>query len=222
MSHELRTPLSVILGYTDVLADAVADSDARLVVDRIRVAGSELLDLVETTLDLNRLESGHDVTEVTPVSMRTLCEELAVQYAAVRKSSAVALRWAVQGTPVALADPRKLRIIVKNLVGNALKFTQHGEVCVSVRATGDCCLVVVRDSGIGIPTDQLPSIFEMFHQIDGTDRRGFGGVGLGLYIVRKLTEQLGATLDVRSVVGKGTTFTVSLRLAARSETAAAA
>ena len=222
MSHELRTPLSVILGYTDVLGDATTDLEARVVIDRMRVAGRELLELVESTLDLNRLESGQDPAHVEPIPMRELWDELAAQYDAVRRPEGVGLRWEVHGAPVALSDRRKLKIIVKNLVGNALKFTREGEVQASVRVAGDRCLAVVRDTGIGIPAEQLPAIFEMFHQLDHSDRRSFGGVGLGLYVVRKLAEQLGATLEVRSVVGKGTTFTVSLPLVSASETAAAA
>src|SRR4029453_18895076 len=98
-----------------------------------------------------------------------------------------------------------------------------GEILASVRAAGDHCLVVVRDTGIGIPAEHLHGIFEMFRQVDNSDRRAHGGVGLGLYIVRKLCEQVDATLDVRSGVGQGTTFTVSLPLVpAATQSAAAA
>jgi signal transduction histidine kinase len=222
MSHELRTPLSVILGYTDVLEDALEDDEARVVLDRIRLAGRDLLELVQATLDLNRLESGQDPALAEPVSLQELWDELAGQYAAVGRPAGVGLRWDVAGMPVALADRRKLKIIVKNLVGNALKFTTAGEVHASVRAAGDRCLVVVRDTGIGIPNEHLAGIFEMFRQVDNTDRRAHGGVGLGLYIVRKLCEQIGATIDVRSAIGQGTTFTVSLPASAASQAAAAA
>jgi signal transduction histidine kinase len=222
MSHELRTPLSVILGYTDVLEEAVKDLEGRVVLNRIRVAGRELLELVQTTLDLNRLESGQDPARSEPVGMQELWDELASQYAAVERLPGVGLRWEAIGSPVALTDRRKLKIIVKNLVGNALKFTTHGEVHASVRATGDRCLLVVRDTGIGIPPEHLQGIFDMFRQVDNSDRRAHGGVGLGLYIVRKLAEQLDATLDVRSTVGIGTTFTLSLPLAVAGSAAVAA
>jgi signal transduction histidine kinase len=212
MSHELRTPLSVILGYTDVLEEAVKDAEARVVLDRIRVAGRELLDMVQTTLDLNRLESGQDPPRNEPVLMQELWDELAGQYAALQRPVGVSLRWDVNGNPVALTDRRKLKIIVKNLVGNAIKFTQHGEVHASVRVAGERCIVVVRDTGLGIPAEHLHGIFDMFRQVDNSDSREHGGVGLGLYIVRKLAEQLDATLDVRSTEGVGTTFTVSLPL----------
>jgi signal transduction histidine kinase len=222
MSHELRTPLAVILGYTDVLQDAVQDLEARVVIDRIRVAGRELLDLVQTTLDLNRLESGQDPAHYETVGMQEFWDELAGQYAALDRGGAVGLRWEVVGAPTAFTDRRKLKIIVKNLVNNALKFTSRGEVCASVRATGERCIVVVRDTGIGIPAEHLGGVFDMFRQVDASDRRAHGGVGLGLYIVRKLAEQLRATLDVRSTVGVGTTFTLTLPLAEPAKAAAAA
>jgi signal transduction histidine kinase len=221
MSHELRTPLSVILGYTDVLEEAVkGDIEGRVVLNRIRVAGRELLDLVQTTLDLNRLESGQDPAHCEPVGLQELWDELAGQYAALERAPGVGLRWEVIGAPVALTDRRKLKIVVKNLVGNALKFTSEGEVHASVRPSGDRCLVVIRDTGIGIPAEHLGAIFDMFRQVDNSDRRAHSGVGLGLYIVRKLAEQLDATLDVRSTVGIGTTFTLSLPLAAAAAAAA--
>jgi signal transduction histidine kinase len=222
MSHELRTPLSVILGYTDVLQDAVKDLEARVVIDRIRVAGRELLDLVQTTLDLNRLESGQDPAHYETVGMQELWDELAGQYAGLDRGGAVGLRWEVVGAPTAFTDRRKLKIVVKNLVNNALKFTSQGEVCASVRGTAERCIVVVRDTGIGIPAEHLGGVFDMFRQVDASDRRAHGGVGLGLYIVRKLAEQLRATLDVRSTVGVGTTFTLTLPLAEPARTAAAA
>ena len=222
MSHELRTPLSVILGYTQVLQDAVTDFEARVIVDRIRVAGHDLLDLVQATLDLNRIESGRDPASCRPVPMQELWDELAGQYAVLERPAGVRLRWEVVGTPSAYTDRRKVKMVVKNLVGNALKFTSQGEVCATVRATGDRCLVTVRDTGIGIPAEHLAGVFDMFRQVDASDRRAHGGVGLGLYIVRKLAEQLDATLDVRSTVGVGTTFTLSLPLGESSTTAAAA
>jgi signal transduction histidine kinase len=220
MSHELRTPLNVMLGYTDVLADVVTDGEGVVAIERIRAAGRELLELIEATLDLNRLESGKDVARLEPVRMPELWDELAAEFAALPRASGVVLRWEPQGLTVAHTDRRKLRIIVKNLVGNALKFTAEGEVAASVRAQGGRCLVVVRDTGIGIPAEHLHGIFDMFHQVDSSDRRAFGGVGLGLYIVRRLADQLGATIDVASTVGKGTTFTVSLPLARAARVAA--
>jgi signal transduction histidine kinase len=154
--------------------------------------------------------------------MQELWDELAGQYAAIERPPGVGLRWEVVGAPIALTDRRKVKVIVKNLVGNAIKFTRQGEVHVSVRVAGERCLVVVRDTGIGIPDEHLVGIFDMFRQVDNSDSREHGGVGLGLYIVRKLAEQIHATLDVRSTVGIGTTFTLSLPCAGTTSLVAAA
>lgn len=210
MSHELRTPLHVILGYADLLADQVDDPEGRRGIDRIQVASRELLDLIEATLDINRLESGTDPARLAPLALGELWDELAGEFSALPRGDEVALRWEHEPGAVALTDRRKLKIIVKNLVGNALKFTREGEVVAQVTRSGDRCVVVVRDTGVGIPAEHLPTVFEMFRQVDSSDRRSFGGVGLGLYIVRQLAEQLDATLDVTSSVGQGTTFTISL------------
>jgi signal transduction histidine kinase len=221
MSHELRTPLHVILGYADLLVDMVDDPEGRRGIDRIQVASRELLDLIEATLDINRLESGNDPARLAPLAMGELWEELSGEFSALPRNDGVALRWEHDGGVTALTDRRKLKIIVKNLVGNALKFTRTGEVVAGVRRSGDRCVVSVRDTGVGIPQEHLSSVFEMFRQVDSSDRRSFGGVGLGLYIVRKLAEQLEATLDVESTVGQGTTFTISLPVAQARAAAAA-
>jgi signal transduction histidine kinase len=221
MSHELRTPLHVILGYADLLADIVEDPEGRRGIDRIQVSSRELLDLIETTLDINRLESGNDPARLAPLAMNELWDELGGEFNALPRGDGVALRWEHEPGVTALSDRRKLKIIVKNLVGNALKFTRAGEVVASVRREGERCVVCVRDTGVGIPAEHLSTVFEMFRQVDSSDRRSFGGVGLGLYIVRKLAEQLDATLDVTSTVGHGTTFVVSMPMAQGRAAAAA-
>jgi signal transduction histidine kinase len=222
MSHELRTPLSVIIGYTDMLADYSPSAEQAAILAKIRTASVELLEMIEMTLNVNRLEAGHDVPHFERLSVRAVFDQLAEEFAALPRQQDVTLRW--EPASVAIhSDRRKLRIVLKNLVGNALKFTPAGEVTAAVRLSGGRCVVVVRDTGIGIPPEYLPGIFEMFRQVDNSDRRSHGGVGLGLYIVRQLAEQLGATLDVASTVGKGTTFTLSLpRVSAERLGAAAA
>jgi signal transduction histidine kinase len=209
MSHELRTPLGVIMGYTEILEDG-DPSLWRDAIARIKRSSAELLEMIEETLDLNRLESGRDVPSIEPVALGPLWEELAVELAALPRADGVALRFAPAPDVSLATDRRKLRIVVKNLVGNALKFTARGAVEADCTIDDHVCTVVVRDTGIGIAAEDLASIFEMYRQADSSDRRTYGGVGLGLHIVQRLVEQLGGRVEVESTLGAGSVFRVTL------------
>jgi signal transduction histidine kinase len=209
MSHELRTPLNVIMGYTDMLEELDASAHATA-VERIRGASRELLELIDATLNLSRLESGNDTPVLEPVALVALWDELAQEFSALPRADGVDLRWEVAPGARAKTDRRKLRIIAKNLVGNALKFTSAGEVVARCDVGPSGITVVVRDTGVGMRADQLPVIFEMFRQADSSDSRSYGGVGLGLHIVQRLCTQLGGTVSVASAPGRGATFTVTL------------
>jgi signal transduction histidine kinase len=212
MSHELRTPLNVIMGYADMLGDPQCP-DPAFALGRIRQANNELLELIEATLDLNRLESGRDEPSYEPVDLDDLWRELEAEYAPAATRAGLRLSF-VGGARLSLrTDRRKLKTIVKNLVGNALKFTARGSVSVRAEQANGQCVLTVEDSGIGIPAESLPHIFEMFRQVDSSDRRSYGGVGLGLHIVQRLCTQLGAEIAVASQVGRGTSFTVRVPLA---------
>jgi len=210
ISHELRTPLGVILGYAEMLGDDARAEQRSAWLDRIRRAGVELLDLIDATLNLNRLEAGQDPPHLEPVELRDFVTELATDFDGVPRSAGVELCWESGDDAALVTDRRKLRMVVKNLVGNALKFTPVGSVTVRYRVDEATCTFEVTDTGVGIAAEHLPLIFEMFRQADGSDRRSFSGVGLGLYIVRRLVDQLGGTVDVISLRGLGTTFTVVL------------
>jgi signal transduction histidine kinase len=221
MSHELRTPLHVIIGYTDMLDELPGEERARA-VERIRHASRELLDLVQATLDLNRLESPDDAPVFGQVPVHELWAQLESEFAALPRTGDALLRWQPVNGAVIETDRRKLKIVLKNLVGNALKFTPRGEVSVGCHDDGRVCRFVVRDTGVGIAAEDVSVIFEMFRQVDSSDSRSFGGAGLGLYIVRRLVTQLGGTVDVASAPGVGSTFTVTLPQAPPAPPAAAA
>ena len=209
MSHELRTPLHVIMGYTEMVEDRDAE-DWAVASAKIRGATRELLEMIEATLTLNRMESGKDGPMIDVVPVRQLWDELDGEFAALPRRPAVVLRWEPLDGVVLATDRRKLKTILKNLVGNALKFTTSGEVGVTCEVADDACVFRVRDTGVGISREHLPHIFEMFRQVDSSDRRSYGGVGLGLYIVRRLVEQLRGDIEVESEPGSGSTFTVTL------------
>jgi signal transduction histidine kinase len=211
MSHELRTPLNVIMGYAEMLDDPEY-GDPAFALARIRQANGELLELIEATLDLNRLEAGRDEPSYGELVMAELWSELAGEFAPAAQRAGLRLEWSSEPHLSLRTDRRKLKTILKNLVGNALKFTTRGGVHVAATEGGGQCVVTVQDSGVGIPPEALPHIWEMFRQVDSSDRRSYGGVGLGLHIVQRLCRQLGADVSVTSRPGRGTTFTVRLPL----------
>jgi len=213
MSHELRTPVSVILGYTEMLGEDQDPAARAALLARIRRSGLELLDLVEETLNLSRLEAGRDPPRFDAVELPEVFTELIAEFQAMVPLGDVVLRWEGPQSLAVRTDRRKLRMVLKNLVGNALKFTVAGEVVLSCRRDGDVVRFVVRDTGIGIAPQHLPFIFDMFRQADSSDARSYRGAGLGLYIAQRLVHQLGGEIHVASDVGRGSTFTFVLPVA---------
>ena len=210
MSHELRTPLNVIVGYLDILGEQIADTADRSLITGARTASLELLEMIDATLNLQRIGAGQDVPIIADVSIPELWAELRADFAAMPRKTAAGLRWEPPADVPLRTDRRKLKIVVKNLVGNALKFTPAGEVVVRCAVDGDRCVFTVSDTGVGIPPDHLPHIFEMFRQVDSSDKRSYAGAGLGLYIVKSFLTQLEGEVHVESAVGHGSTFTVRI------------
>jgi signal transduction histidine kinase len=214
MSHELRTPLQAVLGYADLLlADSVRSFSPEQAEDILAIhrGAARMVALIEQLLDLSRMEAGRLQLETKPVNLTEILEHVRQDIAPQATAKALALTISLPATlPVVLGDADRLRQILLNLVGNAVKFTEQGGVRITARATEDGITVVVRDTGIGISEVALPFIFEEFRQVDGSITRRFGGAGLGLAIAKQLAEQMGGGISVESKVGVGSTFSLWL------------
>jgi len=212
MSHELRTPLNIICGYVDLLREGTFGvlGDQQLdTVTRIGRSASVLFELVNTTLDIGRLEAGNIPVDRAEVHVVEVLEAVGAEVQALAAPE-LALTSSAPADLIVVTDRDKLKTIVKNLVANAIKFTPTGRVHTEAFWSDELLTVRVEDTGIGIPEDQHATIFEMFRQVDGSTTRRFGGVGLGLHIVRRLAQALGGQVRVESVVGVGSTFSVSI------------
>jgi PAS domain S-box-containing protein len=213
MSHELRTPLNVIMGYTQLMAEETFGSltaEQADVLERISKNTTDLLDLINATLDLSRLQNQQRLSlTVQEIRGAELLAELESEMRQLQRKPSVGLQWQIMPTlPSLYTDKVKLKMVLKNLITNALKFTDAGLITVSARPQQGGVEFGVTDTGIGIPREALSIIFEPFRQVDGSSTRRHGGVGLGLYIVRQLVELLGGTVTVESEVGSGSTFRV--------------
>jgi signal transduction histidine kinase len=212
MSHELRTPLNAIIGYSELLRDGdfgPISENQREICLKVLDYSRQLLELIQATLDVSRMESGALPVNLGPVDVAKLLDELAGQVPSSWVKPGVRLVMAAEpDLPTLQSDHNKLKMIVRNLVHNALKFTESGSVSVAAGLTDDggVLQITVTDTGIGITAENQAIIFDMFRQVDGSDRRRHDGVGLGLYIVRRLTLTLGGTIAVESEPGRGSSF----------------
>lgn len=212
ISHELRSPMNVILGYAEMLLEGGLGpiaSEQRDVLERTHRQALALLEMITALLDVNRLEAGRLPVQTGPVVVQELLAEIIEQLPDRWRSPQIAVRLeAAQELPPLQTDRGKLKTVVRNLVHNALKFTEHGSVTLAASQTPtDDLTIRVTDTGRGIPAEAIPYIFDMFRQVPGS---GGGGVGLGLHIVHRFVDVLGGTVDVTSEVDVGTCFTVTL------------
>jgi PAS domain S-box-containing protein len=218
MSHELRTPLQAVLGYSDLLllsADDTLAPEQREDLGHIHDGAIRMMALIDQLLDLSRLEAGRLEMVQAPVYLPEVIEEVRQDIAPQAAARSLALTVDIApDLPLVLGDANRLRQVLLNLAGNAVKYTYEGEVAISAFPQDDGVTIAVRDTGIGISPEALPIIFEEFRQVNGGMARPFGGAGLGLAIARRLVEQMGGRITVESQLEQGSTFSVHLGAAA--------
>ena len=214
MSHELRTPLNAIIGYGSLLRDGIPDpatAGQRKQIERIGASAKHLLALIDEVLTLSRLELGRERVTPMKIVVATLVEEAAamMEPEARKKNLAITLDPPDESV-VIVTDAGKLRQALVNLISNAVKFTDSGEVSVRARAAEESDEIVfdVEDTGLGISDEHLPRIFDAFWQVDQAPTRRVGGTGLGLHVTRRLIRLLGGDVSARSILGEGSCFTI--------------
>jgi two-component system, sensor histidine kinase and response regulator len=216
MSHELRTPLSIVIGYTDLLLAQKLGPLARdqdTVLRTVAQNAKHLSDVVESIFNATQLLTGQSLIDVTVVDVAGMMTELATEMQDTWKKPGIDMRWHLAAAlPPLHTDRVKLKVALKNVIGNAIKFTDAGTVGVSASPHDTGLRISVSDTGMGISPELHPVIFEMFRQGDGSMTRRYGGVGLGLYIAQAFITLMGGTLTVESEPNRGSTFAIWLPL----------
>jgi signal transduction histidine kinase len=214
MSHELRTPLAAILGYAELIQEGFYGALPEKSLDaltRIRSNGKHLLGLINTVLDIAKIESGQFTLNMSEYAIESVVETVRAATESLAQNKKLTLTTSVdKALPVGLGDEQRLTQVLLNLVGNAIKFTDAGEVSIAASARNGRFAVLVTDTGPGIPLDQQDRIFDQFHQVDNSLTKAKGGTGLGLAIAKQIVEMHGGRIWVVSTPGKGSTFQMEL------------
>ncbi|WP_207478923.1 sensor histidine kinase [Arenibaculum pallidiluteum] len=220
MSHELRTPLNAIIGFSDLLrgGDPRNPGSAREYADDIHTAGTHLLHLINSVLDLSKIEAGKTTTVHEPTDLEGIVRSAVRMLLPEAEAKGISLEVDGAAVPRISADGMKLRQAVLNILSNAVKFTEAGgRVSVRLSKGNGFAEVEIRDTGIGIAPEEIPRVFDAFHQASASIGRRYGGTGLGLTIARRFIELQGGTMDIASEIGVGTTVWIRMAIAAEQD-----
>jgi GAF domain-containing protein/anti-sigma regulatory factor (Ser/Thr protein kinase) len=214
MSHELRTPLAAILGYAELMQEGFYEplgQKSLVVLTRIRSNGKHLLGLINTVLDIAKIESGQFTLNMSEYAIESVVETVRSATESLAQNKKLALKTEVaKSLPIGVGDEQRLTQVLLNLVGNAIKFTDAGEVRVTAKAIDGHFAVTVADTGPGIPAEHQTRIFDQFHQVDSSNTKAKAGTGLGLAIAKQIVEMHGGRIRVESTLGKGSTFQMEI------------
>lgn len=219
MSHEIRTPMNAVIGFSELLSNSVKDEKQRSQVESIHSSGKNLLKIINDILDLSKIEAGKIDIKPVPINLCNLLDEIENMFVQKVKEKGIILSIDYEKIfpKTLLLDEIRFRQILFNLIGNAVKFTDLGQVSISIEKCelkkekeNVDLIVIVKDTGIGIPVDQQEFVFDPFNQQTGQNVVKYGGTGLGLSITKKLVERMGGNINLESEVGKGSTFRINL------------
>jgi len=221
MSHELRTPLNAILGYTELVLDSIygdVPGKIRGVLDRVQINGRHLLGLINDVLDLSKIEAGQMTLAIASYSLEDVLQNVLAAIEPLAAEKRLALKHDIQPQlPAGHGDQRRIAQVLLNLIGNAIKFTDQGEVAVAASEVDGSFHIAVSDTGPGIAVEEQEKIFEEFHQTDNSATRTKSGTGLGLSIAKHIVEMHGGHVSVQSTLGIGSTFRVVIPVTVRSQ-----
>lgn len=214
-AHELRTPITALVGYLDLLQKKISPGEAQKIVSDIALLQSlttDLRNLIEDLLDVSRIEQGRLTHEVNDVNVNKLIEDVVATILPSAKEKGLTINCQTQNLPIVKTDHNRLRQIITNLLGNSVKYTLSGTIDVTSEVKDKFIEISIKDTGIGIPPDELPKLFSKFHRVQDKKTEEVRGTGLGLWITKQIIETLGGKISVESIYGTGSRFSFTIPL----------